>query len=147
MAGSTKQAEKGNGNYIKGYNFQVYIGRTRASFAKISGLEKTTESETFTEGGENSRVYFMSQRVAARSTVVLERGVLVNQKKAMQFKAGDFIQDGISIYLLDDSGKKCREYNLEGCIVQKITTSELDAQRSELMIERLEVSYESFSEE
>ena len=73
--------------------------------------------------------------------------MLVNKSKTRQFKAGEFIEDGISIYVLDESGKKKREYNLDGCVVQKISIGDLDAQGSAVLIERLEVSYESYTEE
>ncbi len=132
-------------DYLKGYNFMVYIGQTRAAFAKVSGFEQTMESETFTEGGSNSRVYTLSKRVSSQSSAVFERGVAVSRKQDLNFAGGDYISDGISIYLLDGSGKVQQEYNLEGCVIQKLTLTDLDAQRSEILIERLEVSYETFS--
>ena len=127
----------------KGYNFKVYFDVLSMSFSRISGLEKSIEVENFSEGGMNSRAYSLVAPVMAEKTMTFERGVSRQVSITSILGPGCTIGKEVSIFLLDDAGRPVRAYFLAGCTIKKITWGTLDASSSQVLVESMEVLYNS----
>lgn len=125
----------------KGYNFKVFLGLFPAAFTKISGIERGLEVETYAEGGLNTKAYSLLTQVQSEKTMIFERGITTSALALSTYLPGYTLDEDISIFLLDDAGIPFRAYFLFGCTIKKITLGPLDANKSEIAIETLEVLY------
>lgn len=129
------------------YKFQVFINNIRMGFSRVTNLEEAIETEPFQEGGVNDRAYSIRRPVTAERTLILERGVAsrgaVTTLLSLRFTVGQRLPMDVFIVICDRNGVINRLYQVHGAVVKKCAVSELDASRSESLIERFELSYET----
>ncbi len=139
---------------LQGYNFKVFIQRFPLDFAKISGLERSIETEPLQEGGINEYVRSLYKPYSSERVMTFERGLisLVNvnylaQFLAARFAVGQRLTMPITIVMYDPSGKIGKMYSVHGATVRKWSTSGLDASSGNVVIESFEIVYESLEED
>ena len=94
-----------------------------------------------------SLVRFVWIATAAERTLILERGVasrgLLMTALTLRFTVGQRLPMDVFILICDRNGVLNRMYQVHGATVKKCAVSDLDASRSEALIERFELSYET----
>ncbi len=132
---------------VPGYKFQVFINNIRMGFSRVTNLEESIETEPLQEGGVNDRTYSLRAPVTAERTLILERGVasrgLLMTALTLRFTVGQRLPMDVFILICDRNGVLNRMYQVHGATVKKCAVSDLDASRSEALIERFELSYET----
>lgn len=126
------------------YNFMVFLGPVWMRCAKVSGIERKIDTTTVSEGGVNDRVYTLDAPASSEKTLILERGVSNSLTPAdvMLIPGYRFTTD-VLVLVLDVQQVPHFIYSFSGCYVKKVTYGDLDASKSEILIERVEISYET----
>lgn len=131
----------------KSCKFWVLLQAFRLGFSKISNIEDSIETEAFQEGGVNNKTYSLMKPCTHERVLTLERGVanrgVVTEVLTSRFKAGNRILNDIFIVVLHNNNTIAKMYLLTGCTVKKWSISDLNANTSEVLIDRFEVAYES----
>jgi phage tail-like protein len=136
-----------------GFHFKVVLdGNTNedTSFQEVSGLSAEIRTEDITEGGENRFVYKVPKTVQY-SNLVLKRGLatanspLVTWCKAT-IEGGTFniTKKQVEIMLLDEEHNPLMTWKLENAYPIKYNISNFNAERTELVIENIELVYTRF---
>ena len=125
------------------YNFMVFLGPLKLSCAKVSGVESVTDTTTVSEGGVNDRVYTLEAPAKTEKKLILEKGICLNTNPADLFlMPGYRFTTDILVFVLDIEGAPQFIYTFSDCYVKKVSYGDLDASRSEIMMQRVEIAYE-----
>lgn len=129
-------------SYNRGYNFYVELNGYGFSFTKVSGIEKGVNMEPLQEGGYNGYSHQLRTQEAGNHVLTLEYGSTNINFMLDGIEPGRYFPDGVYVTTLGHnsllSGKMIC---LEGCYLQKISFGELDAERSAILINRMEIAY------
>lgn len=131
----------------KVFNFSVYFDNTRYSFSRVSGMEEQLETGTIQEGGRNNTEYKPKRKGKAQNTLLLERAFSVQQTEEMRIQVGQPIQEEVSVYLLDEAGRPYWVYYFIGCTITKVSLENLDATRSDVLLQKVEITFQNMEEE
>lgn len=116
-------------------------------FQSVSGLSSTMETETIIEGGENRFAHQLPVRLRT-SDLVLKRGVVKDSMVIAwcrnAFERFTFKPITLVVKLLDEEQKPLISWNVVHVWPKKWVTSELNAGKSEVLIETLELNYNYF---
>ncbi len=150
-----------------GFHFEVYFfwpeqprDGMDARFQSVSGLDVQIETETIKEGGENRFEHRVPGR-AKYSDIVLKRGLLSPKSNSAITK---WFNDAVSMYQFYDNGKllkPIKPVNLDIILLNEEhhalmkwevyhawpknwKIGELNAERSEVLIETLELNHNGF---
>jgi len=116
-------------------------------FQEVSGLNATMEMEAIKEGGENRFVHQLPGRTSY-SELVLKRGRIMgsfvlqwcrNAIENFQFKPTNVL-----ISLLDENHLPLYNWYVINAIPKKLEVSGFNAERSEIVIETMTLSYQYF---
>ena len=135
-----------------GYHFSVSFDGLADSpqdfkFQSVSGLSAEMEYEEVKEGGVNQYVHQLPVR-SKFSELVLKRGMLVGSKLVkwanqaidnFEFKPLD-----MTVNLLNEAHEPLQTWKVVHVLPKKIETSAFDAEKSELVIETISLSYNYF---
>ncbi len=131
-------------DFLKSFRFHVYIGVIKMGFSKISGVERTAETESIQQGGVNDHVYTLSSPVKSEKTLVLERGVAYSRGLlAANLKVGKRLATDMLILIYDDGGLPRTAVYVKNPYVKRHSFSDLDAMSGQVLVERFEVVYDS----
>lgn len=118
-----------------------------AGFSEVGGLDMTLEVEDYKEGGRNDRVHKLPTRVTWGS-LRLKRGVAISDdlfEWLFGFVEGRGTRRDGLITLQDDLKKPVRVWKFVRALPVKWTGPSLDAARSQVAIEELEIAHEGLS--
>lgn len=141
---------RGQADPLPSFNFIAYVRALPVPFSKISSIEQVVETQTLQEGGENRYVRSLRAPNTKENLLVMEHGVLSGDllfdavwgaATSQLFKVGNAISC-IFIIVKGNDQKIRRMYAVYDLVVKKWSISELDASRSNLLIEKLELSYQ-----
>lgn len=136
---------------VPSFNFLVYIRTIPISFQKISSIEQVAETQTIQEGGENHYVHTLRAPSTKENTLVLENGLMggngVSQTawwavSSQLFRVGNRVGQ-LFIFVRNQKRQIAYLHVVHGLVLKKWSLSEMDAQKSGVLIERLEFSYQS----
>jgi phage tail-like protein len=141
-----------------GYNFAVAIAPSTSlidsSFARISGIGMSRQTEEIIEGGGNNRHYRLPLGITFEP-LVLERGFAYKNSAFGQWCYDTITMKGnaistkqIIVHLLDhnpNSNGPLMSWAFFDCYPLKWRLSELNAKESVLAIETMELAYAYFS--
>ena len=127
---------------LRGYNFLVFLELIELPCARVSGIETIKDTETLAEGGVNDRVYTVPGSARSEKTLILERGASLDLAADYLLTPGYRFTTDIIVFVLDMNHMPRYSYAFSGCYVKKVSYSELDAMRSEFVIQKMEISYE-----
>lgn len=136
--------------------FEVDIGGSNLSFQACDGLDASVAVMEFRDG--NSPRFFKQKRptMVSFSPITLKKGVFAGNTDFYNwFKGvainnffGDMRTVKIRLLSTDQDGAAILEWTLEGAFLTKFTPTPLDAEAdSDVAIEEIEVTYQSFSSE
>lgn len=129
---------------ITNNKFIVTIGPLLTSFAKISGIGRSIEYESKEEGGSNEFVHLIKKNSNLQSnTLILEKGVgrinpLVLSEDGM-IRVGERLSMPGTIVILNSNNDISKIYGFEDIVIVKWEISQLDAQSSEVLIDKVEL--------
>lgn len=116
-------------------------------FQEVSGISVTMNTETYTEGGENRFVHKLPTR-SSYSDITLKRGLFTQSvlyewcRRAMEDY--EFQPVNILIAMLNESHVPVFAWHVIHAIPTKWEISSLSAEKSEVVIESLVLSYSYF---
>ena len=123
--------------YRRGYNFIVYLEGKQIPFQRVSGLADQGSFETLREGGRNSVVYSLKNQADFQRTVM----------EMTLYQPGYRFREEVSVFMLGQDQSIRKAYYLQGCVVNKISLSDLAASESTFVTATIELSYEALEEE
>lgn len=127
--------------------FSISPNRHDLHFQSVSGLSVDFEVEEHKEGGENRFVHKLPGR-AKYPNLVLKRGLIldsvVTQWCMAAFTLRKFIPADVVVILMNDKGLPMRTWSVVHAVPFKWMISDLNAEKSEILVETLELSYRYF---
>lgn len=117
-------------------------------FQSVSGLSASIETESVKEGGENRFTHVLPVR-SQYSDLVLKRGLLKDSgvikwcREALE--SFTFKPTSVLVELLDQEHEPLVTWNVVHAWPKKWTTADMDAEKSSVLIETLELSYNFFT--
>ncbi len=117
-------------------------------FQSVSGLSASIETESIKEGGENRFTHALPVR-SQYSDLVLKRGVLKDSgivawcRDALE--GFSFQPITVLVHLLNEKHEPLVTWNIAHAWPKKWATADLDAEKSAVLIETLELSYNFFT--
>lgn len=129
------------------HHFQVTIGTTVISFAKLSNLESSMEYEILQEGGNNLAPRLLPLPRKQVKTLRLERGIQEDNETLNGLRPGAVVNGGIAVSILTPGGEVMARYTVEGVTVVKWEIGAMDAQSSQVLCEVFEVTYTGIKKE
>lgn len=117
-------------------------------FQSVSGLSAEVQTETYREGGENRFEHVLPVRTKY-SDLTLKRGLVKNSDLIKWFTdTFDSMQVepvSLDILLLNEEGEPLVSWNVVHAWPKKWSVSDLDAEKSAIAIETLDMHYHTFS--
>lgn len=133
---------------IPSYSFSVYLDSTKMSFSKVSNISGSIEIETITNGGFNDSPVVLRKPKKSPDMLVLEKGVftITNGEDIgiSAFKEGTKI-NSIMITVMRNS-KAVRVFGASRGVIVKRQFSNLDAMKSEILLESLQIAHTGITE-
>lgn len=131
-------------NPYLGFRFLVEIDALIvAGFSSVSGLEITLETEDVEEGGVNTHTHTLPKRFDYPN-IELERG-LTDSTELLEWvqavRNGDIDRRNGRIVVLDSQGKESWGWEFHGAYPVTWSGPDLNAEQSEVAIERLELTH------
>ena len=117
-------------------------------FQSVSGLSASIETDSVKEGGENRFTHTIPVR-SQYDDLILKRGVLTDSgvirwcRDALE--GFTFQPTTVLVQLLNDEHQPLVTWNVIHAWPKKWSVTDLDAEKSELLIETLELSYDFFT--
>lgn len=134
-------------NILSGCNFLVIIGQMLISFSKVSNLVSQVEYETVQEGGNNKYPLLFQKPRTSTDTLILEKGVRGLSTDVCFHLLREGMQvELVTILLLNDHKFIKKALFFQRGLITKRTFSDLDASKSELLIETLEIAHSGLIE-
>ncbi len=131
-----------------GFQFVVEIdGVASAAFEEVSGLDGAVDVVEYREGADVSATTRKIPGLAKYANVVLSRGLTDSRDLYDWWSAtvsGKADRRAASIVLLDAERNPVRRWRLRAAWPARYTVSPLDADRSDVVIETLELAHEGF---
>jgi phage tail-like protein len=128
---------------LHGFRFLVEIeGLTSGGFVRVKGLQREIRHESYREGGVNDYEHKLFTQVSYPS-VVLERGLALEDlwNWALSAADGDIQRKTVWIRLQNEAGEKAWAWQLDKAIPVKWSSSDLDANSSQVVMESLELAH------
>jgi len=127
-------------------NFQVEWGGTRIGFLEVVGLSATLEALDYREGLDPDPGPRKLPGLVRYPNVILRRGMMAhdNQLYAWFSSAvgGTVQRRDLTVSLLDAAHAPAVTWKLRNAFPVRVSYGPLDATRSKVMVEELEVAYE-----
>lgn len=135
------------GGFYYSVVFSISPHKDDVHFQSVSGLSVEYDTEPYKEGGENRFVHQLPLRTKYPN-LVLKRGLLltsvVTQWCMAAFTLRKFIPADLVVMLKNDKGLPLRTWSVVHAIPVKWSISDLNADKSEILVETLELSYRYF---
>lgn len=131
---------------FRGYNFAVEIdGITSMGFKDCSGLDTSTQAQTYREGTDPTLAQRKLPGLLSFSNITLSRGITSNHELwdwRNSVASGDLQRRSISIILRDDKGNEQIRWNVINAWPTKWSGPSFDATSDAVVIESLEIAHE-----
>ncbi len=124
--------------------FLVSIGPLLMSFAKITNISDSLETEAIQEGGNNWSPQLLIKPKTAAQTLVLERGVQTGSPSIL-LSIGSQVEVG-TIMIMGQNRLPSKAYAFDSGLVTKWEIGELDAMGKDILIKKLEISHSGLYE-
>lgn len=141
----------GNDGLITGFRFGVLflVGGVVPNpldirFQKVSGLSVEVETESLTEGGQNIYTQQLPTGIS-HGNLVLERGMVIGSPLNIEFNAVmslfKFAPSNVLVILFSEEADPLAAWLFMKAYPVKWSTSDLDAQEPDLVIDTMELAY------
>jgi len=128
---------------LRGFRYLVEIdGLASGAFLRVKGLSREVRIESYREGGVNEYEHKLLGQVAY-PVVVFERGLALDDlwKWALAAADGDVTRRTVRVRLQDEAGARAWAWQIEHAVPVKWSSSDLDANSSQVVMETLELAH------
>jgi phage tail-like protein len=128
---------------LRGFRYLVEMdGLVSGGFVHVKGLAREVKHESYREGGVNDYEHKLVTQVSYPS-IVLERGLALDDlwQWALAAADGDVRRRTVWVRLQDEANGKAWAWQIEHAIPVKWSSSDLDAQASQVVMESLELAH------
>lgn len=129
------------------HRFKVELdGLQAAGFSEVSGLTIETELEEVREGGVNHYVHRLIKHTK-QQPIVLKHGITLSTQLYEWYAAvaeGNVVRKNGAIVLYDEQDTELRRWNFFDAFPYKWVGPELNASRSEVAVESIELAHNGF---
>lgn len=143
-SGLTRNISNLANNLVVGYKFYVFIGPISLAFNKVSGIETVHNYEPLQVGGINDSLTFLKKPLSQHSTIMFEDGGIRISVANMKLCFNSSPKE-VLVLLCTASGKVTDLIAINNAVVSKVNIGELDAEKSGLAVNNIEMIYTSFS--
>ena len=130
-------------NPIPGYRFTVFLNDLIMGFQKVSGIGREIETETYHEGGLNTRVHIFPKYCSRERILRMEKGTCKGVEHPFCL-VGERLEGPLNLIVMDNRGKPLKSYLFSGLVLKAWEVGELSAEQNSILTDRFEVSYEDF---
>lgn len=134
---------------LSGYHFQVDWGGTRIGFAEVSGLEVELQVIEYRDGSDPEYRPRKMPGQARYSNIVLKRGILPGDNEFFEWlntaRLHTIERRDLTIHLLNENHEPVMSWRARNAFPVKLSGPVLNAARSEVAIERLEIAHEGLA--
>ncbi len=127
---------------------ELGTGDSDTMFQSVNGLSASIGTENVKEGGENRFTHSLPVR-SAYEDLVLKRGVLIDSDVVRwcrdALEAFAYQPTTVLVELLNDKHEPLVTWNVIHAWPKKWSISDLDAEKSEVLVETLELTYNFFT--
>mgnify|MGYP002644017828 CR=1 FL=1 len=128
---------------IPGYRFTVFLNGLVMGYKNISGISREIETESYKEGGLNTKVHIFPKACGKESVLCMEKGVYKGVGHPF-YPVGEKLPGVLMLAVTDSFGIPAKSYIFNGLLIKKWEAGDLNAEENSLFIERFEVCYEEF---
>jgi len=128
---------------LRGFRYLVEIdGIVSGAFLRVKGLAREIRHESYREGGVNEYEHKLLTQVTY-PVVIFERGLALDDlwKWALAAADGDVTRKTIRVRLQDEGDNRAWAWQVEHALPVKWSSSDLDANSSQVVMETLEVAH------
>jgi phage tail-like protein len=128
---------------LRGFRYLVEMeGLASGGFLRVKGLSRDIKHESYREGGVNDYEHKLVTQVSY-PVVVFERGLALDDlwKWALAAADGDVTRRTVWVRLQDEANNKAWAWQIEHAIPVKWSSSDLDANASQVVMETLELAH------
>lgn len=128
---------------LRGFRYLVEMdGLVSGGFVHVKGLARELKYESYREGGVNDYEHKLVTQVSY-PVIVLERGLALDDlwQWALAAADGDVKRRTVWVRLQDEANRKAWAWQIEHAIPVKWSSSDLDAQASQVVMESLELAH------
>ncbi len=131
------------------FHFQVEWGGTRIGFTEVTGLSAKQEIVEYRDGASKEYTTQKIPGLRKYSTIVLKRGVFKEDNELFEWfntvKLGNLERRDITISLLNEEHEPTITWKIKDAWPVAINYAELNAMKSEVFIERVEIAHEGLN--
>lgn len=128
---------------IPGYRFSVFLNDMIMGFQKVSGIGREVETETYHEGGLNTRVHVFPKYCSKERILRMEKGACRGIEHPFCL-VGERLEGPLNLIVMDNQGNPLKSYLFSGLTLKTWEVGELSAEQNSILTDRFEVSYEDF---
>lgn len=128
---------------LRGFRYLVEMeGLLSGGFLRVKGLARELKHESYKEGGVIEYEHKLVTQVSY-PVVVLERGLALDElwKWALDAADGNIKRKTVWVRLQDEANDKAWAWQIEHAIPVKWSSSDLDANSSQVVMESLELAH------
>ena len=129
---------------VVGYKFYVFIDAIQLAFNRISTIEECYDYQTLQQGGDNNSLVFLRKPLEQPSRLVFEDGGMTISSINMKLCFNDEPKE-ILILLCSADGTVRSGIAIHNAVVSKVSLGQFDAERSELIVNSIEMLHSGFS--
>lgn len=128
--------------YVLNCNFEVQLGLSvKVNFSKISGISSNAEYEVIADGGNTDRMYFFEKPKRKPDTLTFSKGMAAGYGADILSWLVEGIKINDIMILVRQEGRIKKIFYIEQGILTKISFSDLDALRNEIIIKTMELQH------
>lgn len=136
---------------LPGYHFQVDWGGARLGFASVSGLDQQTDVIEYREGNMKSPHPVLLPGLQKPSRLVMRRGIVAGDADLRDWvrtvRLGSAERRDLTVTLLNESHEPVAVWKVRNAWPCRFEGPALDALKSEVAIEGLEIAHEGIEVE
>ncbi|MBR1740816.1 MAG: phage tail protein [Lachnospiraceae bacterium] len=124
------------------YEFEVQLGlMINLSFSKISGISRSGEVGIIGDGGDNDSMHFYLKPRRKPDVIRFEKGWATGMEATMM----SWLTEGLVIndimIIVKQNGSMNKILSIDKAVLSRITYSDLDALRGDIMIKSMELQH------
>ena len=127
---------------LRDNRFLVYMGTSKYSFEKVSGLEKSYATEIYNEGGVDEP-HLLKGKQTELQTLKLEHGVRIGTSGSSmdnKMKPGKVIEN-IQVIALGKDMKPSKEFFITQAVLTGVEVGDFDASGESVLVESFTMQY------
>jgi len=138
MAGNNRTGDE----YVSNYSFEVQLGLViKIGFAKITNISSEREYGIQADGGNNDRMFFYEKAKRKPDVISFHKGLTTGVGAAILAWLVEGLKVNDIMILVKKNGSTEKIFFIEQGIVTKVSFSDFDALKGEVIIKTMEMQH------